>query len=76
MIDKHKVLAKSFRKARDEIQHHGASNVYMRLFRSRVNDPRTFNLPMVDEVIVIVGGFDSSDCGTDVMVRGQDGQFQ
>lgn len=77
MIDQHNVLAKSFRKVKDEVERHAPANVSMKLFRSRKNDPMTYNLPTVDEVAaVIVGDFDSSDHGRDIVVRCKDGEFQ
>ncbi|XP_057422549.1 uncharacterized protein LOC130716592 [Lotus japonicus] len=64
MIDEHNVLAKSFRRVRDHVESHDSTEVALRLFRSRVYDSNTYNLPSVDEVAaLIVGDFDSSDCG-------------
>ncbi|XP_057427107.1 uncharacterized protein LOC130720473 [Lotus japonicus] len=77
MIDKCNVLAKSFRMARDFIGQNSSSKISLRLFRHRSKDPRVYNLPTVDEVAaLIVGDFDSTDCGRDIVISGLDGNLQ
>ncbi|XP_057444727.1 uncharacterized protein LOC130736971 [Lotus japonicus] len=74
MVDEHNVLAKSFRSVRDHVEEFDSNEVALRLFRNRVNDSNTYNLPSVDEVAaLIVGDFDSSDCGRDVILRSTSG---
>ncbi|KAJ1378504.1 hypothetical protein SESBI_47786 [Sesbania bispinosa] len=74
MIDRNNVLAMSFRKVRDYIEGTSSSNLSIRLFRGRQHDPRTYNLPSVDEVAaLVVGDFDSSECGRDIVIRGEGG---
>ncbi|XP_057444945.1 uncharacterized protein LOC130737204 [Lotus japonicus] len=77
MIDKSNVLAKSFRMARDFIVENPSCNISLRLFRHRPKDPRVYNLPTVDEVAaLIVGDFDSTDCGRDIVISDSDGNLQ
>ncbi|XP_057414959.1 uncharacterized protein LOC130709848 [Lotus japonicus] len=77
MVDEHNVLAKSFRKVRDHVEVFDSNQVALRLFRNRVHDPNTYNLPSVDEVAaLIVGDFDSSDCGRDIVLRTVEGTLQ
>ncbi|XP_057433563.1 uncharacterized protein LOC130726329 [Lotus japonicus] len=74
MFDKSNVLVHSFRMARDFISQNPSCKVSLRLFRDRPKDPRVYNLPTVDEVAaLIVGDFDSTDCGRDIVVSGVDG---
>ncbi|XP_057415202.1 uncharacterized protein LOC130710064 [Lotus japonicus] len=77
MVDEFNRLAKLFRRVRDYVQEGEAENVALRLFRSCSLDPKTYNLPSVDEVAaLIVGHFDSSDCGRDIILRTRNGQLQ
>ncbi|XP_057422827.1 uncharacterized protein LOC130716812 [Lotus japonicus] len=77
MVDDHNVLAKSFRSVRDHVEEFDSNEVALRLFRNRVNDSNTYNLPSVDEVAaLIVGDFDSSDCGRDVILRSTSGKLE
>lgn len=62
---------------RHEVEKHGVINVCIRLFRSRINDPKMYNLSTIDEVVVvIVGDFDGSNHGKDILVRSKDENFQ
>ncbi|XP_057444537.1 uncharacterized protein LOC130736765 [Lotus japonicus] len=77
MVDDFNRLAQLFRKVRDHVEQGDVENVALRLFRSCSLDPKTYNLPSVDEVAaLIVGDFDSSDCGRDIILRTRDGQMQ
>ncbi|XP_057417171.1 uncharacterized protein LOC130711518 [Lotus japonicus] len=77
MVDQYNRLARLFRRVRDYVERGEAENVALRLFRSCSLDPKTYNLPSVDEVaVLIVGDFDSSDCGRDIILRTKHGQFQ
>ncbi|XP_057428026.1 uncharacterized protein LOC130721279 isoform X1 [Lotus japonicus] len=77
MVDEFNRLAKLFRRVRDYVEDGHADNVALRLFRNCSVDPKTYNLPSVDEVAaLIVGDFDSSDCGRDIILRTTHGQFQ
>ena len=77
MIDEHNVLAQSFSRVRDYLDQDQTSNISLRLFRNRSRDARTYNTPTVDEVAaLIVGDFDASDNGRDVIVKKNDGQLQ
>lgn len=69
MVDKENKLVQSFRKARDFIEMDSATNFHIRLFRNRCKDPRTYNVPSIDEVAaLIVGDFDNMDKGRDIIV--------
>ncbi|MCI20174.1 ATP-dependent DNA helicase PIF1 [Trifolium medium] len=51
--------------------------VQLRLFRNRTADVRVYNVPEISEVAaLIVGDFDSSECGRDIVVREKDGHLQ
>lgn len=77
MINQNNVLAKSFRQVRDYLTSESIQNLSLRLFRKRANDPRTYNLPCADEVAtLVIGDFDASDCGRDIIVRSNGGQLQ
>ncbi|XP_057451985.1 uncharacterized protein LOC130743773 [Lotus japonicus] len=77
MVDEFNRLAQTFRKVRDYVEQGDAENVSLRLFRSCLVDPNTYNLPSVNEVAaLIVGDFDSSDCGRDIILRTKNGHFQ
>ena len=46
----------------------------MRLFRNRNFDARTYNVPDVDEIVaLIVGDFEDSEDGRDIVVKEKDG---
>lgn len=77
MVDEFNVLAESFRRVRDFIEEGRDTNVALRLFRKCMINPHTYNLPNVDEVAtLIVGDFDSSDCGCDIIIRTRSGFLQ
>ncbi|XP_057417333.1 uncharacterized protein LOC130711645 [Lotus japonicus] len=77
MVDECNVLVKSFRKVRDFISINQLLRISLRLFRARPKDPRVYNLPSVDEVAgLIVGDFDSTDCGRDIVVSSMDGTLR
>ncbi|KAL6516143.1 hypothetical protein OROGR_019448 [Orobanche gracilis] len=74
MVDKYNVLASIFRRVRDHLSSNGPSQLFVRLFRARGKDPRTYNMPTADEVAaLIVGDFDDMEYGRDVVVKMNDG---
>ena len=76
-IDEHNVLAQSFRRVRDYFDQQQTTDVSLRLFRSRTRDARTYNTLTVDEVAtLIVGDFDTSDNGRDIVMKKNEGQLQ
>ncbi|KAK7273568.1 hypothetical protein RIF29_14624 [Crotalaria pallida] len=77
MIDEHNPLAKCFRRVRSIHQDIPELNISLRLLRHRGNDPRTYNLPSVDEIAtLVVGDFQGPNDGRDVIVRGRDDRLQ
>lgn len=69
MIDEYNPLSKSFRKVRDMVKAGNAPSLALR-FRKRANDSRMHNIPTADEVAgLIVGDFEDSDIGRDVIVH-------
>ncbi|XP_029143308.1 uncharacterized protein [Arachis hypogaea] len=77
MIDEHNVIAQLFRRAREFYEDHPSQEFCLRLFSQRVHDPRIYNYPSCDEVAaLIVGDFESSDCGRDIIVQSTSGQLQ
>ncbi|XP_057734375.1 uncharacterized protein LOC130949752 [Arachis stenosperma] len=77
MIDEHNVIAQLFRRAREFYGDHPSQEFCLRLFSQRVHDPRIYNYPSCDEVAaLIVGDFESSDCGRDIIVQSTSGQLQ
>jgi len=76
MIDKHNVLAQTFRRVRDFIHDDEQSDFGLRLFRHRFKDPRVYNTPVVDEVAaLIVGDLSTLDVGRDIIVKKVSGQL-
>ncbi|XP_057739820.1 uncharacterized protein LOC130956895 [Arachis stenosperma] len=77
MIDTHNVIAQSFRRAREFYQCHPSEIFSLKLYSHRKVDRRNYNPPSCDEVAaLIVGDFDSSDHGRDIIVRSTTGQLQ
>ncbi|MCH79500.1 ATP-dependent DNA helicase PIF1 [Trifolium medium] len=77
VMDEHNILVKSFRMVRDFYRGNQNVHVKLRLFRGRTFDPRTYNVPGIDEVAaLIVGDLDSSENGRDIIVRERDGYLQ
>jgi hypothetical protein len=74
VMDDHNALVKSFRMVRDYIQSNESVNVSLRLFRDRDHDPRTYNMPQIDEVAaLVVGDIGDGEDGRDIVVRKSDG---
>jgi hypothetical protein len=70
MIDEYNPLEKSFRKVKDIVESGDPPTLSLRLFRKHSDDSRVHNTPTADEVAgLIVGDFDSSDIGRDVVVH-------
>ncbi|KAL4357270.1 hypothetical protein AHAS_Ahas09G0169900 [Arachis hypogaea] len=77
MIDEHNVIAKSFRRVREFHEYHPSEVYFLRLFCQRRSDRRVYNFPSCDEIAaLIVGDFDSSDQGRDIILRSVDGQLR
>ncbi|XP_016173713.1 uncharacterized protein LOC107616245 [Arachis ipaensis] len=77
MIDTHNVIAQSFRRVREFYQCHPSEIFSLKLYSHRKIDQRTYNTPSCDEVAaLIVGDFNSSDYGRDIIVRSTAGQLQ
>jgi hypothetical protein len=77
VIDDHSVLVQGFRMVRDFRQLNENISVKLRLFRNRNFDPRTYNVPTISEVAaLIIGDFDASEDGRDIVVREKDGRLQ
>lgn len=76
MLDEHNVLANTFKRVRDRILENEDSNMCLRIFRSRSRDARTYNLPALDEVVVlIIGDLDGFDAGRNIIVRKKSGEL-
>jgi len=76
-MDEHNKLAKIFRMVRDFRSLNENVPVRLRLFRNRNFDSWTYNVPDVDEVAtLIVGDFEDSEDGRDIVVREKDGMLQ
>jgi len=77
VMDEHNKLVKIFRMVRDFRALNENVPVRLRLFRNRNFDSRTYNVPDVDEVAaLIVGDFEDSEDGRDIVVREKDGMLQ
>jgi hypothetical protein len=77
LMDEHNVLVKSFRMVKDFCQQNQNVPVKLRLFRNRNFDPRIYNVPHIGEVAaLIVGDFDSTEEGRDIVVRECGGNLQ
>ncbi|GAU51410.1 hypothetical protein TSUD_413210 [Trifolium subterraneum] len=77
VMDDHNRLVQSFRMVRDYIQSEQAVPVSLRLFRNRQHDPRTYNMPQIDEVAaLIVGDIGDGEDGRDIVVRERGGYLQ
>ncbi|MCH81103.1 ATP-dependent DNA helicase PIF1, partial [Trifolium medium] len=77
VMDEHNKLVQSFRMVRDYIQINENVPISLRLFRDRVQDPRVYNVPDVDEIAaLIVGDIGDGKDGRDIIVRGRDGYMQ
>ncbi|XP_057720223.1 uncharacterized protein LOC130934697 [Arachis stenosperma] len=70
MIDTHNVIAQSFRKVKEFYQCHPSEIFSLKLYSQRNVDRRMYSAPSCDEVAaLIVGDFDSSDHGRDIIIR-------
>src|ERR1044072_279609 len=77
MVDESNLLVKEFRRVRDYVQEGIGENVDLKLFRNEASNSQMYNLPVVDEVAaLIVGDFDSSDRGRDIILRTEAGFLQ
>ncbi|KAL4286249.1 hypothetical protein AHAS_Ahas19G0067300 [Arachis hypogaea] len=70
MIDTHNVIAQSFRRVREFYQCHPYEIFSLKLYSQRKVDQRIYSAPSCDEVAaLIVGDFDSSDHGRDIILN-------
>ncbi|XP_045793087.1 uncharacterized protein LOC123888169 [Trifolium pratense] len=70
MVDNYNGLAQAYRRVRDALQNGSECQLSLRLYRNREKDSRMHNIPTADEVAgLIVGDFDDSDIGRDVIVN-------
>jgi hypothetical protein len=77
VMDTHNKLVRSFRMVRDYLKRDDTVPVSLRLFRNRQRDPRTYNMPQVDEVAaLIVGDIGDDEDGRDIVVRMKDGYLK
>ncbi|KAL4328966.1 hypothetical protein AHAS_Ahas13G0252900 [Arachis hypogaea] len=77
MIDTHNVIAQSFRRVREFYQCHPSEIFSLKLYSQRNVDRRMYSAPSCNEVAaLIVGDFDSSDHGRDIIVRSTGGRLQ
>jgi hypothetical protein len=77
LFDEHNELVKSFRMVRDFRLANEDVPVRLRLFRNRMVDSRTYNVPEISEVAaLVVGDFDDSGEGRDIVVKERDGYLQ
>ena len=69
MIDTHNVIAQSFQRVREFYQCHPYEIFSLKLYSQRNVDRRMYSAPSCNEVApLIVGDFDSSDHGRDIIV--------
>ncbi|CAA0837474.1 Unknown protein, partial [Striga hermonthica] len=77
MLDEHNELVKSFRMAKERIQHHGQNDLKIRLIGRRYSDGRCYNLPTSSEVAaLVVGDFDQAMGERDILVETKSGRLQ
>jgi hypothetical protein len=77
VMDDHNKLVESFRMVRDYLRSEQTVPVSLRLFRNRQHDPRTYNMPSIDEVAaLVVGDIGDDEEGRDIVVRERDGYLQ
>ncbi|XP_025665010.1 uncharacterized protein [Arachis hypogaea] len=77
MIDIHNVIAQSFRRVKEFYECHPSEIFSLKLYSQRNVDRRMYSAPSCDEVAaLIVGDFDSSDHGRDIIVRSTGGWLQ
>ncbi|MCH81093.1 ATP-dependent DNA helicase PIF1, partial [Trifolium medium] len=77
LMDCHNKLVKCFRMVRDYRLINESVPIKLRLFRNRISDSRTYNVPEVDEIAaLIVGDFDTSEIGRDIIVNEKDGYLK
>jgi hypothetical protein len=77
VMDAHNKLVESFRMVRDYLQSGQTVPVSLRLFRNHQHDPRTYNMPSIDEVAaLVVGDIGDGEDGRDIIVREKDGYLQ
>jgi hypothetical protein len=77
IMDDHNKLVESFRMVRDYLQSRQTVPVSSRLFHNHQHDPRTYNMPTIDEVAtLVVGDIGDGEDGRDIVVREKDGYLR
>jgi len=77
LFDEHNRLVKSFRMVCDFRLANENVPMKLRLFRNRMFDSRTYNVPEVSEIAaLIVADFDDTGEGRDIVVKEKDGCLQ
>lgn len=77
VLNKENPLVKMFRMARDRFSMSNNANFKIRLVGRREKDGRVYNLPTVEEVVVlIVGDIDVHFDERDILLQSQDGHLQ
>ncbi|GAU50427.1 hypothetical protein TSUD_300270 [Trifolium subterraneum] len=77
VMDDYNKLVQIFRMVRDYLQSGHTVPISLRLFRNRQHDPRTYNMPQIDEIAaLVVGDIGDGEDGRDIIVKDKGGFFQ
>ncbi|XP_042055739.1 uncharacterized protein LOC121800221 [Salvia splendens] len=77
MLDENNALVKTFRMAKEKLHDENNKNVHLRLLGKRGRDGRTYNLPSVSEVaVLIVGDLDEAFGDRDIIIEYKSGKLQ
>jgi hypothetical protein len=76
MLDRHNVIAKSFRMARDRLNDQYVSDLKLKLISERTTDGRIYNQPTVSEVAALIVGDIDAAAERDIIIETQGGQLQ
>ncbi|MCH95752.1 helicase-like protein, partial [Trifolium medium] len=76
MLDRHNVIAKSFRMARDRLNDQLVSDLKLKLISERSTDGRIYNQPTVSEVAALIVGDVDAAAERDIIIETQGGQLQ
>ena len=77
MLDEENVLVKTFRMVKEKINQENLPNVSLRLLGKRGRDGRTYNLPTISEIdVLVVGDFDEALGDRDIIVENRSGRLQ
>ena len=74
MLDKHNIPTKSFRMVREAFKNDTSHNISLRLIGECSKDGRMYNLPIVKEVAILIGGdIENLQTGKDIIVKHKSG---